>query len=138
MATTRASVAAWLDRYVRAWRGYDPAAIGELFSDDATYAYHPWDEPVRGREAIVADWRREPDPPDSWDGAYEPLAVDGDLAVVTGRTRYRNPDGSFRTEYWNNWVLRFDQDGRCTEFTEWYMEPPQRPDATGGPAGDGP
>ena len=24
----------WLDRYVAAWRSYDPAAIGALFSDD--------------------------------------------------------------------------------------------------------
>jgi hypothetical protein len=130
MTTNRASVAAWLDRYVRAWRSYDPAAIGELFSDDATYAYHPWD-------AIVADWRREPDAPDSWDGAYEPLAVDGDLAVVTGRTRYRNPDGSLRTEYWNSWVLRFDDDGRCAEFTEWYMEPSRGSGSAGGATGDG-
>jgi ketosteroid isomerase-like protein len=123
MTTTRASVAAWLDRYVKAWRTYDPAAIGELFSSDAVYAYHPWDEPVRGREAIVADWLEDRDEPDSWSASYEPLAIDGDLAVVTGRSRYVNPDGSLRTEYWNLWVLRFDQDGRCTEYTEWFMEP---------------
>jgi hypothetical protein len=44
----------WLDAYVEAWRTYDPAAIGALFSEDATYAYHPYDggeEVVRGREA---------------------------------------------------------------------------------------
>jgi hypothetical protein len=48
----------WLDAYVDTWRSYDPAAIGALFAEDATYAYHPYDEGdevVRGREAIVAD-----------------------------------------------------------------------------------
>ncbi|HEX8132750.1 MAG TPA: nuclear transport factor 2 family protein, partial [Actinomycetes bacterium] len=80
MPVDRDSVAAWLAAYVDAWRSYDAAAIGELFSRDATYRYHPWDEPVRGRAAIVADWRADQDPPGSWEAAYEPLAVDGDVA----------------------------------------------------------
>jgi ketosteroid isomerase-like protein len=124
MTTTRAAVADWLDRYVQAWRTYDPAAIGELFSEDATYAYHPWDEqPVSGRDAIVANWLEDQDAPGSWEAAYEPLAVDGDVAIATGRTRYTNPDGSVRDEYYNSFVLRFDGEGRCVAFTEWFMKP---------------
>ena len=42
-----------------------PAKIGDLFSEDALYFYSPFDElnPLRGREAIVADWLEGPDPP---------------------------------------------------------------------------
>ena len=39
---THDDVRAWLNAYVEAWRTYDPAAIGALFTEDATYAYHPW------------------------------------------------------------------------------------------------
>ena len=53
---TRADVQRWLDRYVAAWKSYDSTEIADLFSADAEYRYHPWDDPVRGREAIVADW----------------------------------------------------------------------------------
>jgi uncharacterized protein (TIGR02246 family) len=122
VATDRATVAAWLDAYVAAWKSYDPAAVGALFAEDATYAYHPWDEPLRGRTAIVTDWLANQDPPGSFEAAYEPLAVDGDLAVATGRSRYLAPDGSLVREYWNCFVLRLDADGRCREFTEWYMK----------------
>ena len=38
---TRDVVQAWVDAYVRAWRTYDPADIAALFTEDATYAYHP-------------------------------------------------------------------------------------------------
>jgi ketosteroid isomerase-like protein len=99
MTTTRAAVATWLGRYVQAWRIYDRTAIGELFSEDATYAYRPWGEPVQGRDAIVADWLQDQDAPSSWEASYEPLAVDGDVAVVTGRTRYTKPDGSVRKDF---------------------------------------
>jgi SnoaL-like protein len=51
-----------------AWHTYDPAAIVALFTEDATHAYHPWDEGeglVEGRDAIVADWLEEQDEPGS-------------------------------------------------------------------------
>jgi ketosteroid isomerase-like protein len=121
---THDDVRAWLNAYVEAWRTYDPAAIGALFTEDATYAYHPWDgenDLVRGRDAIVANWLEEQDKPGSWEAQYRPLMVEGERAVATGTTRYAN--GKF---YWNLFVLRFGGDGRCAEFVEWYMtEPPE-------------
>jgi ketosteroid isomerase-like protein len=116
---TREQVQAWLDRYVDAWRSYDEAAIRDLFAEDATYAYHPYDEPERGREAIVAAWLHEPDAARSWDAAYAPSLIEGDRAVTTGETRYR--DGRV---FSNLFELSFDADGRCTRFVEWYVEHP--------------
>src|SRR2546430_1006359 len=52
----RDAVAGWLDRYIEAWTSYDRERIGELFAEDAAYRYHPFDEPIRGREAIVDSW----------------------------------------------------------------------------------
>ena len=121
---THEQVQAWLDAYVAAWRSYDADAIGELFSADAVYRYEPYDEPKRGREAIVADWLREPDAPGSWEAAYTPFAIEGDRAVATGETRYANG----RT-FSNVYTVRFDGDGRCSELVEWYMEHPQDPPA---------
>ena len=130
MTMTRADVQAWLGRYVAAWASYDPDAVRALFAEDAEYRYHPWDEPTRGREAIVRDWL-EPsgavssrDEPGTWDAHYEPYAVDGLRAVAIGETVYY-ADATHATElrrYSNNWLLGFDADGRCTEFVEYYMK----------------
>ena len=117
---TRQTVQAWLDAYIEAWRTYDRDAIGDLFSADASYAYHPYDdEPLRGRDAILAGWLEEPDAAGSWEAAYRPLLIEGDRAVATGETRYA--DGR---AYSNLFVMRFDGDGRCSEFVEWFMEQP--------------
>jgi ketosteroid isomerase-like protein len=122
---THDDVQRWLDRYVEAWRTYDPASIGDLFAENATYRYHAYDpEPVAGRAAIVADWTEEPDEAGTWEARYEPFAVDGDKAVAVGTSRYLDPDGSERTTYYNCWTLRFDADGRCVDFTEYWNEPP--------------
>jgi hypothetical protein len=112
---------AWLDRYVEAWKSYDPQQIGDLFSQGAEYRYHPQDEPVRGRAAIVASWLDGRDEPDTYDAHYEPLAIDGDNHVASGWSRYYTPTGELRDEYWNVYLCHFDAEGRCTKFTEWWL-----------------
>ena len=132
VAITRDAVQRWLDRYVDAWRTYDPDAIGDLFAEDATYKYHPYDQPVTGRDAIVRSWTDPSgdasgrDDPDTWTAHYEPYAVDGDRAVAVGESRYTNPDGSLRDLYFNLWTLRYDDDVRCVEFVEYFVALPER------------
>ena len=59
--------------------------------------------------------------------SYAPVAIDGDTAVATGSSTYfESPGGPVEKVYDNCFVMRFDGDGRCREFTEWFME---RPDA---------
>ena len=121
MTLTKAQFQDWLDRYVAAWKSYDPQQIGDLFAQNATYRYHPTDEPVTGREAIVASWLDGADDPGTYDAHYQPIAIDGENHVAGGWSRYLKPDGSTRDEYWNVYLVTFDADGRATSFTEWWM-----------------
>jgi ketosteroid isomerase-like protein len=129
----RADVDRWLENYVAAWKSYDPEAIGELFAPDVEYRFHPYDDPVRGREAVVEAWLGEGDsdaastrdPEGTYEADYRAIAVDGYAAVAVGSSTYfTDPGGPIRTVYDNCYVMRFDPDGRCREFTEWFMERP--------------
>ena len=119
----------WLLAYTHAWETYDPAEIGALFTDDAEYRWHPWDEGddvARGREAIVAAWLSNRDTAGTYQGEYRPLTVHDDQAIAVGTSRYFRDDtrSAVDREYHNLWVLRFADDGRCRSFTEWYMKAP--------------
>jgi ketosteroid isomerase-like protein len=123
-AMNGSDVQAWLDRYIEAWRSNDAGAIAALFTEDAVYRYRPWDDPdqtVTGREAIVDSWLEDPDAPGSWDARYEPFAVDGDRAVAVGRSHYLADGDQPERTYYNCYLLRFAPDGRCSEFTEYFM-----------------
>ena len=122
----RGALQRWLDAYVAAWRGNDAAAIGELFTADAEYRYHPADEPVFGRDAIVSSWLEEPDEPGSWDAWYEPFAVEDDRGVAIGVSTYFGPDGTPARVYDNAFVMTFDDEGRCRSFIEWFRQRPER------------
>jgi ketosteroid isomerase-like protein len=129
----RAGAQAWLDSYVAAWLSYDEDDIGALLSDDIVYRYHPYDDPIVGREAVVASWLGESDSegastrdaPGTYSASYAPVAVDDDVVVATGTSSYREqPDGPIVRTYCNCFVMRFDSEGRCREFTEYYMRRP--------------
>ena len=133
MPVDTATVAAWLDAYVAAWKSYDPEAIGALFTDEVKYRFHPYDDPVEGREAVVESWLGEGehegapgrDEEGTYDASYRPIAVDGDVAVASGSSTYtRGPGGPIDEIYDNCFVMRFDADGRCREFTEWFVKRP--------------
>ena len=131
----RNAAQAWLDRYAAAWETFDRDEIGALFSDDATYRYHPYDpedETLRGREAIVESWLEpdgnasERDEPGTYAGSYTAWAVDGDRVVATGTSSYWT-DASRATldrVYHNVFLLEFDGEGRCRSFVELYMQDP--------------
>jgi ketosteroid isomerase-like protein len=129
----RAQAQTWLDRYVAAWLSYDAKDIAALFSEDVVYRYHPSDEPITGREAVVASWLVDGNPngastrdaPGTYAAEYEPVAVDGDVVVATGTSSYREqPDGPVVRVYDNCFMMRFDADGNCREFTEYYLRRP--------------
>ena len=123
----------WLDRYVAAWLSYDEEAIAALFADDIAYRYHPYDDPIVGKAEVVASWLGESgtdgastrDAPGTYSAHYAPVAVDGDVVVAAGTSSYaERPGGAIIRVYHNCFVMRFDNDGRCREFTEYYIRRP--------------
>jgi CheY-like chemotaxis protein len=76
----------------------------------------------QGRDAIAQSWLENKDEPNTYDAKYEPLAVDGDTFVANGVTRYFNADGSQRDEFYNVYVCRFNEEGECATFTEYWMQ----------------
>ena len=106
--------------------------IGALFSDDVSYRYYAYAEPVVGREAVVASWLGESDSSgvvhpgrarDLSPHSYAPVAVDGDVVVATGTSTYYDEPGGQVTQVFDNcFVIRFDDAGRCREFTEYYTK----------------
>ncbi len=124
---TKSDLQTWLDRYIEAWRTNSPGPIESLFTEDAMYRFHPYDkdeEIANGRDQIVAAWLELADDPDSWEAVYEAWAVDGDLGVAVGTSRYLATEDEPERMYHNCFLMKFDADGKCSEFTEFFVRQP--------------
>jgi hypothetical protein len=126
-----ATAQGWLDRYVAAWKSYDADEIAGLFSDGVRYRYYPYAVWIVGRDAVVASWLAEDtdaqgstrDDEGTYDAHYAPIAVDGEVVVATGTTTYTETPGGPVTQTFDNcFVMRFVEQDRCREFTEYYTK----------------
>jgi ketosteroid isomerase-like protein len=113
------SLAAWMDGYVKAWTSNRSEEIADLFTEDAVYDPQTSPERWEGRDAIVDGWQEVEDRPGTWTFGWEPLVEGDGVCVITGRTEYTDDDPRV---YRNLWTIRLTGDGRCREFTEWWIE----------------
>jgi ketosteroid isomerase-like protein len=118
---TRQEFRHWLDRYGDAWVAGDPDAVAELFAEDARYYETPFEEPLRGVEAIRTYWIQ------GAKDAQTSVSFDASLIAVDGSTGYARWRATFerlpsRRQVVLDGVLEatFDEDGNCREFREWW------------------
>jgi ketosteroid isomerase-like protein len=98
----RDDVMQWVAAYEQAWRAEDLDAVAGLFTENAYYRRSPVEEPEIGHEAIRAFWLEDEGEPFAM--TAEPVAVDGNRAVVRVEVSYGDP---VRQEYVDLWVVRF-------------------------------
>ena len=118
---TRDEFAGWLDRYVEAWRSDDPAAIGDLFSEDATYSYRGGSDRIDGTRRdrrVVAG------------GPGRPRLVGGPLRAAGHRRRRPRRTGDVALprarrqparRVQQRLRLRVRRRRRCRSFIEWWI-----------------
>ena len=116
-------LARWIAGYERAWRSPGTRLLDGLFAANALYSPAPFEAPLEGRDAIAAFWESEREGPDErFSLTWEPVAIDGNVAVARVEVRYDGPPPRI---YRDLWVISFDRDGRCAAFEEWPFFPAQ-------------
>jgi hypothetical protein len=85
----------------------------------ALYYTAPHRKPWKEREGIVKGWLGIKDEPGTWTFEYDVLAVENEAGIVRGLTQYKEEPPKV---YSNIWLIRINEMGECTEFTEWWME----------------
>ena len=120
----RAEVTQWVAAYEQLWRTPGTDRLRTLFAPGARYLPAPWAEPVEGLDAIARFWEAERDGADEeFTMSSDIVAVESNAAVVRVLVEY----GVSGNQRWRDlWVLRFDEDGRCSSFEEWPFAPDQR------------
>jgi hypothetical protein len=104
----------------------DPEAAVELFTPDATYRETPFEEVMRGRDAIHAYWSEIPDYHKDVSFGSEVLVVQSDLAVAHWWVSLFRVKSGERARSDGIFLLEFDQgSGLCRSLREWWHRDPE-------------
>jgi len=111
----------WLDRYGRAWETRNPEAAGALFTENASYHETPFDEPMRGRSAIVAYWSHVPRTQDNIHFSYDIITLTDNMAIAHWTSSFIRIPSNAKVGLDGIFVLAFDEQNLCTGLREWWM-----------------
>jgi hypothetical protein len=113
-------LSSWLDAYGRAWEGRDPDAAASLFTEEGTYQWGPFEEPLRGREAIRQRWESAVATQADVSFGHEPLAVDENRGLARWWASFTVPVAQQRVRLEGIFHIALGGEGLCTEFREWW------------------
>jgi ketosteroid isomerase-like protein len=119
----------WMTKYGQAWIDGDADAVLELYADDGIYYETPYDEPFGGAKAIHKYWS---------EGAgisqkdvtfsHEVWMVKQNTGLVKWEASFvRIPSGNY-VELDGVMQVIFDEQGKCSEFREWWHRREVNPD----------
>jgi hypothetical protein len=115
------SVAEWAEAYGRAWVDRDADAAAALFTDDAEYRAHTFQEPYRGRDGVRSYWSEVTSTQANVAVRMGEPFGDGDRAAVEFWTTMEN--GGAEVTLAGCLLLRFAPDGLCSALREyWFFE----------------
>lgn len=124
----------WLDAYKAAWQSQNPAAIADLFGEQALYQISPFQEPLRGREAITAYWRGICETQQNVRFSYELFSVQDGLCVAHWWVNFQRVKTGKIVELDGILVFSLAQDECCSTFREWYLKKTDGEDPKGSDA----
>ena len=113
----------WLAAYHHAWTTDDPAEVARAVHRRRPLLHGAVPSTPRGVPAVQEYWLGEAECEIPWSIEYQVLAQEGDLFVVRAVTTY--PEGTSEAEgpeiFHNLWLVTLDEDGRASEFVEYFM-----------------
>lgn len=112
----------WLVAYGRAWVSRDPLAAASLYSNDATYQVTPFDEPIRGRDAILEYWKGVATTQERINFEFEILAVTPEYGITRWRATFLIVPPGLDTRLDGIFVIAFDSSGLCLSLREWWQK----------------
>ena len=117
----RESLDTWLRAYGQAWKSRSPQAIGELFTEDATYLETPFVKPLRGRAAIRDYWtevvvRSQQE----IQFGHEVLVLQENTGIAHWWASFVRIKSGKTTRLDGVFLLAFDSEGCCTSLREWW------------------
>lgn len=110
----------WLDSYGRIWESKYPEGVSELYAASVAYHWTPFDDPLVGRDQIVEASRLATSRQEDIKFTHQVLSCAGDIGIARWGCSFTRKATGRKITLDGILLARFDADGLCYEFREWW------------------
>jgi len=126
-----------LEAYKRAWERRDPDLAVELFSAEIEYRDDPFEEPMRGSNAVREYWNEAAATQVHVEFDAERIWVSGRTVLASCHAAYTRRSNAERVRLRGFMTLELDDAGKISRFREWWHRRVVGTDETFHPEGEG-
>jgi SnoaL-like domain len=112
----------WLEAYGRAWQTRDAHAAAALYTETATYQVTPFDEPIRGKLAILEYWQGVVSTEQDIEFGFEVLAVTESAGIARWWASFMRVPPALPTKLDGIFLIEMNDAGLCTSLREWWVK----------------
>ncbi len=113
----------WLEKYLRPQEKGDPETIRQVFAEDATYCWGPFNPCRKGVKAIYEHHRNALSHQADLKYDYRILAVTENVGIARFHLTLKDLSEGEPGEYDGIFLVHLNDAGKCTLFEEWYHSP---------------
>ena len=110
----------WIDAYGGAWEARDGGRFGALFDEDAVYYWTPFEDPLKGRDAIASGFSKAVCRQRDIDFGARILYVQASLGAAHWSCSYTRAGTAKRVHIDGIFVVQFGERGKALSFREWW------------------
>lgn len=120
MSLTQKHFEHWLRVYGGAWEASASTRFASLFEENAIYYWAPFDDPIKGRDAIQASFNEAASKQRDVDFGARVLYVESSLGAAHWTCSYTRATTGKRVHVDGILVVQFSDSGRALSFREWW------------------
>lgn len=113
---------AWIEAYGKAWIARDSNRFGALFAEDAIYYWTPFNEPLKGREAIVAAFSKAVGGERDIEYGARVLYTSAELGAAHWSAALTKLRGGKRQHLDGIFVVVFNEAGKAISLRQWHHQ----------------
>ena len=111
----------WLSQLGKAWVTKDPNLVGSICSETVRYCENPFEEPRKGRQAVIDEWQNVPTSQKDITFDFDIIGITNGIGIAHWQASFTRVPSEIRDTLDGVFTVKLDSAGLCTEFRMWWV-----------------
>ena len=109
----------WLEKLINIWSTRNPNGVLDLVAEQFIWHDAPFDKPITTKEDLLREWQSILNHGEI-NVTYEILSIENNIGIAHWHATFTRLPSGGKAELDGIYKVTLDENGKCTEFHQWY------------------